>query len=347
MFIMLSNLLDERVYNGLRSLMVSQEYTRKKVARTKKAEDVSSIILSAFFWRQARDIVKICAPILKVLRLADREGVTMGLIYELTDRMIESISSIESIDSARLEEVKNLCVERWNMLHSPLHAAAFMLHPIWKSKSPQLDPEVHAGWIDLIERYTCGDIKKQGVLIDEMDMYKSMEGLFALPIAKDESRMHNDVKWWETFGASVPNLQKLALRVLSQGSCASPCERNWSTFSLIHTKRRNKLQPKNVEKLLYIHTNLRLVCKIKERGFQKMEVTLEMIEKEEDDRRLLALQEEHDGEIPSSSSYTSVESHALEDIVDQEDIAIDDGDDDGDDDDDDDDEDDDEDDEDH
>ncbi|KAH6555265.1 hypothetical protein KP509_1Z269200 [Ceratopteris richardii] len=221
MFIMLSNLLDERVYNGLRCLMVSQEYTRKKVARTKKAEDVSSIILSAFFWRQAKDIVKICAPILKVLRLADREGATMGLIYELTDRMIESISSIESIDSARLEEVKNVCVERWNMLHSPLHAAAYMLHPIWKSKSPQLDPEVHSGWIDLIERYTCGDIKNQGVLIDEMDMYRSMEGLFARPIAKDESRMHNAVKWWESFGASVPNLQKLALRVLSQGSCAS------------------------------------------------------------------------------------------------------------------------------
>ncbi|KAH7423824.1 hypothetical protein KP509_12G075800 [Ceratopteris richardii] len=286
MFIMLSNLLNERVYNGLRSLMVSKEYTRKKVARTKKAKDVSSIILSAFFWRQARDIVKICAPILKVLHLADREGATMGLIYQLTNRMIEIISSIESIDSARLEEVKNLCVDTWNMLHSPLHAAAYMLQPIWKSKSPQLD-----------SKYTCGDIKKEGVLINEMNMYKSMEALFARPIAKDESRMHNDVKWWETFEANIPNLQKLALLMLSQGSCASPCEWNWSTFSLIHTKRRNKLQPRNVEKL-----------------------------KEEDDCRLLALQEEHDGKIPSSSSYTIVESHAHEDIVSQEDIVVDDGD---------------------
>ncbi|KAH7277009.1 hypothetical protein KP509_39G030200 [Ceratopteris richardii] len=206
MFIMLSNLLDERVYSGLRSLMVSQEYTRKRVARIKQAQDVSSLILSAFFWRQARGIVKICAPILKVLGLVDREGATMGLIYELTNRMIESISSIENIDLPRLEEVKNLCIQRWSMLHSSLHAETFMVHPIWKSKSPQLDPKVHAGWIDLIERYTCGDMKKQGVLIGEMDMYKSMEGLFARPIAKDESTMYNVVKWWETFGGSVPNL---------------------------------------------------------------------------------------------------------------------------------------------
>ncbi|KAH7293878.1 hypothetical protein KP509_28G046400 [Ceratopteris richardii] len=130
MFIMFANLLDERVYNGLRSMMVSAEYVRKRVARTQKAEDVAAIVLSAFFWSNAREIVSICNPILRLLRLADREGATMGLIYELTDRMIERISALESIDSQRLEQVKDLCIARWDMLHSPLHAAGFVLHPI-------------------------------------------------------------------------------------------------------------------------------------------------------------------------------------------------------------------------
>ncbi|KAH7331552.1 hypothetical protein KP509_20G039900 [Ceratopteris richardii] len=85
MFIMLSNLIDEKVYNGLRNMIVSIEYTMKKVSKTKKAEHVSSIILSPFFWRSCREIVHICAPILKILRLADREGSTMGLIYEMMD----------------------------------------------------------------------------------------------------------------------------------------------------------------------------------------------------------------------------------------------------------------------
>ena len=40
------------------------------------------------------------------------------------------------------------------------------------------------------------------------------------------TRMKYGVKWWELFGGETPNLSKLAIRVLSQGTCAPPCERN-------------------------------------------------------------------------------------------------------------------------
>ncbi|KAH7423049.1 hypothetical protein KP509_12G037100 [Ceratopteris richardii] len=193
MFIMLSNLLDERVYNGLRSMIVSSEYTRKKVSRTQKAEDVSSIVLSAFFWRSAREIVNVCAPILHVLRLADREGATMGFIYELTDRMIEKIGKLDGIDNVRLEEVKALCIERWNMLHSPLHAAAYILHPIWRERCLEKDGEVNDGWMDVIERCTHNDVDKQGVLFDELHIFKTMSGTFGRQLAKDPKRMHHGV----------------------------------------------------------------------------------------------------------------------------------------------------------
>lgn len=346
MFIMLANLLDERVYNGLRRMLVSDEYCRKKVSRTVKAQEVSSIVLGSSFWQDARVIVKICAPILKILRLADREGATMGLVYELTDRMVEKIQSVEGVESSKLADIKALCVNRWDMMHSPLHAAAFVLHPIWREKNPDSDKEVHDGLMDVMERFTKFDVEKQGILCDELDIYKSMAGTFARAIAKDQKRMHQGVKWWETFGAHTPKLQQLALRVLSQGTCASPCERNWSTFSLIHTKRRNRLLPKNTEKLVYIHTNLRLISKIKERGFEKIEITLEMISNEKDDERLLALQEITEGEKEISaplfrgntnsaaalSSFNLLQSHgeADEDVSDDaDDDGIDDDKDDG------------------
>jgi len=49
-----------------------------------------------------------------------------------------------------------------------------------------------------------------------------------------------------SFGAHVPDLQKVAVRVLSQVSSASACERNWSTFDFIHSKKRNRLKCKKV-----------------------------------------------------------------------------------------------------
>ncbi|KAH7441113.1 hypothetical protein KP509_03G025800 [Ceratopteris richardii] len=178
----------------------------------------------------------------------------------------------------------NILDER-DMLHSPLHAATFVLHPIWCEKAPHMDTQVYRGWMDVLERYTCGDVAKQCVLCDELDAFKSMSGEFSHPLKLEHILIDS-------------------------------------------YKRRNKLKPKNIEKLVYIHTNLELTCKIKESGFQKMEVTLDMIEKEADDQRLLTLQEENHEEMPSSSDYFLVENHANEDAIDDYDVGHDDDDDD-------------------
>lgn len=56
-------------------------------------------------------------------------------------------------------------------------------------------------------------------------------------------------------------LQKLALKLLNQPASSSCCERNWSTYSFIHSKKRNKLTPERAEDLVFIHNNLRLLSR--------------------------------------------------------------------------------------
>ena len=53
-------------------------------------------------------------------------------------------------------------------------------------------------------------------------------------------------------------LQRLALRLTAQCISSSGCERNWSTFVLLHTKVRNRLSHKKLNKLVYVNYNLRL-----------------------------------------------------------------------------------------
>ncbi|KAF7835278.1 hypothetical protein G2W53_010137 [Senna tora] len=55
-----------------------------------------------------------------------------------------------------------------------------------------------------------------------------------------------------------PNVQKLAIRLLSQTTSSSSCERNWSVFERIHTKKMNRLEHKRLNDLVYIHYHLRL-----------------------------------------------------------------------------------------
>ncbi|KAL6138897.1 hypothetical protein ACLB2K_064176 [Fragaria x ananassa] len=64
-----------------------------------------------------------------------------------------------------------------------------------------------------------------------------------------------------SYGPSTPLLQSLALKLLNQ-PCSSSCyERNWSMYAFIQGLKRNKLQLRRTQDLVYVHTNLRLLAR--------------------------------------------------------------------------------------
>ena len=67
-----------------------------------------------------------------------------------------------------------------------------------------------------------------------------------------------EVAWWEQFGNDTPVLQKFAIRVLSQCCSVTGCERAWSTFEFVHSKRRNRLEHKRLNDLVCVGYNLLL-----------------------------------------------------------------------------------------
>ena len=60
----------------------------------------------------------------------------------------------------------------------------------------------------------------------------------------------------------VPELQRFAVKVLSQCSSSSACERNWSAFDFIHNNKRYRLLPSRARDLVYVFTNGRLAHKM-------------------------------------------------------------------------------------
>ena len=75
-------------------------------------------------------------------------------------------------------------------------------------------------------------------------------------------------RWWLAFGSHIPKIQKVAVCVLSHVCSASACERNWSTFDFIHTKKRNRLLCKKVRDVVFVHSNLRLQEKLEGIDYQ-------------------------------------------------------------------------------
>ncbi|KAL1225007.1 hypothetical protein V5N11_002786 [Cardamine amara subsp. amara] len=57
------------------------------------------------------------------------------------------------------------------------------------------------------------------------------------------------------------NWSRDVFKVLGQPSSSSCAERNWSTYSFIHSLKRNKLTTSRAQDLVYIHNNLRLLSR--------------------------------------------------------------------------------------
>ena len=60
------------------------------------------------------------------------------------------------------------------------------------------------------------------------------------------------------YGNQTPTLRNLALKVLSQTASSSTYERNWSTFTLIHTKQRNRFAYPRLQQLVFCYYNMKL-----------------------------------------------------------------------------------------
>ena len=60
------------------------------------------------------------------------------------------------------------------------------------------------------------------------------------------------------------------MRILAQTTCASSCERNWSTQKYLQGPLCASLHPKNFDKRVYVFSNIRLETKMKS-GFVILE----------------------------------------------------------------------------
>ncbi|XP_052185601.1 uncharacterized protein LOC127797104 [Diospyros lotus] len=77
-----------------------------------------------------------------------------------------------------------------------------------------------------------------------------------------------------TYGNQTPNLQRMARRILSLTSSSSGCERNWSTFEGIHTKKRNRLDVNRLNNLVFVQFNAKLMNKQKREKERNVDVLL-------------------------------------------------------------------------
>eukprot|EP00253_Pinus_taeda_P033304 PITA_33304 len=193
--------------------------------------------------------------------MVDGEKLAMGYIYEAMDQAKEQIRAAYKDRLAKYGCIWEIIDNRWNnQLQCPIHATGYFLNPKYHYKArlgDLQDGEVNAGLIDCLERMVpshAGQLQ----IHRQLTAFSMASGTFGENLAKMARDVDQPTHWWESFGGQCPQLQKFAIRVLSQTCNASGCERNWSVFEHMHTKKRNRLEQKWLNDLVFVQYNLQL-----------------------------------------------------------------------------------------
>ncbi|KAG6528237.1 hypothetical protein ZIOFF_010388 [Zingiber officinale] len=254
-FIALKSLHDHK--DSLQALVTSGDY--KKFLKIDKGKEVKQIVLDEKFWNNCLITVRIMGPLIRLLRVCDTdERPSLGYVYEGMYRAINGIKKLFKNKERFYKPYTDIINERWDrMLRKNLHADAYYLNPAFQyDPTFSTHPEITNGLFDYIESKV--DWCSLDALTYEIGMFRDRQGSFGRKSAILSSQTNRPESWWKLFGCDAQNLQKLAIRILGQTASSSGCERNWSVFERIHTKRRNRLEHQRLNDLVYVHYNLRL-----------------------------------------------------------------------------------------
>ncbi|PWZ25396.1 hypothetical protein Zm00014a_012446 [Zea mays] len=233
--------------------------------KSKKGKEATATILSPAFWKDVKLMLAVFEPLVKVLRLVDGDvKPSMGFLYgELLKAKREIKEAFGNVES-RFKDVMAVIEKKMNgRLDSPLHLTAFLLNPHYSYANPSIfdEPKMNEAFISCVEQFYYHDEDQQEQAANfELKKFQNREGPFSKKLARTfQNYDYNPASWWRLYGTETPALQKMATRILSLTSSSSGCERNWSGFEGIHTKKRNRLTTTRLNKLVYIQFNNRLM----------------------------------------------------------------------------------------
>lgn len=125
---------------------------------------------------------------------------------------------------------------------------------------PHQDSEIAKERKECLKKYYANEDQRR-LVNEEFSSFSACLDEFASSDSMSDRGKMDPMKWWIVHGSTTPNLQKIALKLLGQPCSSSCCERNWSTYTFIHSLRRNRITPQRAEDLVFVHNNLRLLSR--------------------------------------------------------------------------------------
>lgn len=260
-FLTLENMVSQKT--NLMQMFGSAEWNCSIWASRTKGKDIRGLVWNPSFWAAVDYVTKITNPLVRVLDQIKADRTPMGFLYDAMDRAKEAIQK----NIGGLGGGENKCQPLWdiiddiwdNYLHSALHSAGYYLNPsLFYSGDFHIDAEVTNGVTTCVVRMV-EDQHSQNAIVQQLDAYQKANGGFASDMAIAQRTNVPPVLWWTLHGESSPELQRLAIKILSQTcSGAARCNIRKCYSERLHVTGINCLERQRLADVEFVQNNLQL-----------------------------------------------------------------------------------------
>ena len=261
---------------GLQQMVIDprwDEYVRtlrenKERKSTNKARAAKRLINDDRLWTSCSNFLHLIWPVLLALREFDGKKPCTDKAYKVMKNLEKQIIGLQyepfKLPVPVFEALHRQFKSRWDMMRTDIHHAAALLNPrLVDDKELRADTKAQAGLNRVFLKLAAPEHLTE--LLNEFHAF-----FFKLPpytdawnVQKYDGAPH---LWWHMVGATVGKLlPPIARRVLAQVVSSSSCERNWSSYSFVHNKSRNRLHAKRAEDLVYVYTNSKILAGMPEK----------------------------------------------------------------------------------
>ncbi|XBI46068.1 hypothetical protein VPH35_110398 [Triticum aestivum] len=249
---------------ALKELFVGDVWhSNKKLSTSPVGQKVQEDVLSISFWNSVETCMKVSLPLLRVLRIVDGdEKPAMPEVMAAMDYAKERIKAAIDDKPTLVKKVTKIVEDKWeSQMGVKLYGAALFLNPnrIYglkaKPEKARYCQRLRHMFNEVLLHMEPDD-DKASVISRLADDYERGEGeCFSSKLAINDRTKKSPLLWWGAYGGLAYELQHLAKHIVSLCASASGCERNWSCFQNIHSKKRNRLEFQRLNDLSYVQYN--------------------------------------------------------------------------------------------
>ncbi|KAI2498263.1 transposase [Fragilaria crotonensis] len=255
-------LMSERV---LHAIVTARDFIKGTAAQKVERIRIKGIITSDNFVAQLEKSLAILTPIDALIVKYQSDSVPVSEVWPDFNALPDQFSKLHFDGHASINEVDyliKLSKSRYHFMYGKAHGLAFLLDPrfIGEGLNTTRRGELENILIDTpVDDKTPVDDERREVLYLQYTEYtisamkEKVGNSFRFKMLVKGRK--TPLQYWQSDGAAWPDLQRICIKLFTLATSSAASERNFSTMGFVHTKLRNSLAPKTVEKLVYIKSN--------------------------------------------------------------------------------------------